>query len=87
MKTRFSFCSVLPIVSCVNIYEDIPVMSPFEEEYIHTYITIHVHRQKLLFSAHVCQTELFGHREKMEHWGICPPPPPLKISDLTQQVK
>jgi len=36
MKTRFAFCFVLRIGACVTVYEDIPVMSPFEEEYIHT---------------------------------------------------
>jgi hypothetical protein len=62
------------------VYEDIPLMSPFEEEYIHTYIhkKLSSHTVKrLLLSAHVYQTVLFGHREKMEHWGICPLPHPL----------
>jgi hypothetical protein len=68
MKTRFAFCFVLRIGARVTFYEDIPVMSPFEEEYIHTYIQNYtVTPLKLLFSAHVYQTELFGQKEEMEH--------------------
>jgi len=53
-------------------------MHTYMHTYIHTKLSSHTVK-RLLLPAHVYQTELFGHREKMEHWGICPHPHLLKF--------